>query len=186
MESFNFIFRYKLKTILAKVVLVSFVYSTFGFLAVHPILSTYYKYLGIEEANNPSNEELVELLIFDKKKIISGELNFRWIHSREFKYNGDMYDIVIKEETEKELIVLVINDTKEEKLEEEFEKRIHKNSTENKHLPLVIKYSLSISEAVQSFRVGFTLEYQSSFDCQINNLYKSIYFDTPSPPPRLV
>ncbi|MCZ7614993.1 MAG: hypothetical protein M5T52_16010 [Ignavibacteriaceae bacterium] len=37
-----------------------------------------------------------------------------------------MYDIVIKEETEKELIVLVINDTKEEKLEEEFEKEFIK------------------------------------------------------------
>jgi hypothetical protein len=97
-----------------------------------------------------------------------------------------MYDIVTKEETDDQLIVYVINDTKEKKLEEEFEKRVHKNSAENKQLPSVIKYSLSISEAVQSIQVNFILEYQSSFDCQMNISYQSAYLDTPSPPPRFV
>ncbi len=98
----------------------------------------------------PSKEEMIELLIFNKEDILEGKIDFRWIHSREFKYKGDMYDIVTKEETDKQLIVYVINDTKEKKLEEEFEKRVHKNSTEDKQLPSVIKYSLSISEPVQS------------------------------------
>ena len=71
----------------------------------------------------PSEEEMIELLIFNKEDIEKGRLDFKWIHSREFKYNGDMYDIVTKEETDEQLIVHVINDTKEKKLEEEFEKR---------------------------------------------------------------
>lgn len=146
----------------------------------------YYKYLGMMRTDMPSEEEMIELLIFDKEDIKNGKMDFRWIHSREFKYNGDMYDIVTKEETEDLLIVYVINDTKEKKLEEEFEKRVHKNSTENKHLPSVIKYSLSISEAVQSIQVNFILEFQSSFDSPLNISYKSAYLDTPSPPPRFV
>jgi hypothetical protein len=176
----------KLKKIISIFILSLFVYNTIGFLAIHPFISMYYKYLGMLRADMPSEEEMIELLIFNKEDIQKGRIDFRWIHSREFKYNGDMYDIVTKKEANDRLIVYVINDTKEKKLEEEFEKRVHKNSIENKHLPSVIKYSSSISEPVQSNRVSFTLEYQSSFDCQLNNTYNSLYLDIPSPPPRLV
>ena len=86
----------------------------------------------MQQADKPSKGELIEFLVFDKDDILNGKVNFRWIHSREFKYNGDMYDIVKKEETDKQLIVHCINDTKEKKLEEEFEKRVHKNSLEDK------------------------------------------------------
>jgi len=134
----------------------------------------------------PSEEEMIELLIFNKEDLENNKIDFRWIHSREFKYNDDMYDIVKKEETDKQLIVYVINDTKEKKLEEEFAKRLHKNSSENKHLPSMIKYSSSISEPVQSNQVSFILEYQSSFDCRQYNSYNSLYLDIPSPPPRIV
>lgn len=175
-----------MKKILSIFILSLFIYNSIGFLAVHPFLSMYYKYLGMMRTDMPSEEEMIELLIFNKEDIKIGKIDFRWIHSREFKYNGDMYDIVTKEETDDQLIVYVINDTKEKKLEEEFDKRVHKNSTENKHLPSVIKYSLSISEAVQSIQVNFILEYQSSFDCPLNISYKSAYLDTPSPPPRFV
>jgi hypothetical protein len=97
-----------------------------------------------------------------------------------------MYDIVTKEETDEQLIVHVINDTKEKKLEEEFEKRVHKNSTENKHLPSIIKYSSSISEPVQSENAGTTPVCESKLNYWLNEFYRSIQPDIPSPPPRLV
>ena len=127
----------------------------------------------------PSEEEMIELLVFNKEDIEKGRLDFKWIHSREFKYNGDMYDIVTKEETDEQLIVHVINDTKEKKLEEEFEKRVHKNSTENKHLP-------SISEPVQSEQIEIMLACNSVFSYWRTDSYKSLHPDIPSPPPRLV
>ena len=137
-------------------------------------------------AEMPSEEEMIELLVFNKEDIEKGRLDFKWIHSREFKYNGDMYDIVTKEETEEQLIVHVINDTKEKKLEEEFEKRVHKNSTENKHIPSIIKYSSSISEPVQSEQIEIILAYNSVFSYWRTDSYKSLHTDIPSPPPRLV
>jgi hypothetical protein len=146
----------------------------------------YYKYLGMQRADMPSEEEMIELLVFNKEDIEKGRLDFKWIHSREFKYNGDMYDIVTKEETDEQLIVHVINDTKEKKLEEEFEKRVHKNSTENKHLPSIIKYSSSISEPVQSEQIEIIIAYNSVFSYWRTDLYKSLHTDIPSPPPRLV
>jgi len=145
----------------------------------------HYKYLGIMRADMPSKEEMIELLVFNKEDIEKGRLDFKWIHSREFKYNGDMYDIVTKEETEEQLIVYVINDTKEKRLEEEFEKRVHKNSTENKHIPSIIKYSSSISEPVQSEQIEIRLALKSVFSYWRTDSYKSLHTDIPSPPPRL-
>lgn len=146
----------------------------------------YYKHLGMMSANMPSKEEMIELLIFNKEEIENGKIDFRWIHSREFKFNGNMYDIVTREETSEQLIVYVINDTKEKMMEEEFQKRVHQNSTENKNLPSIIKYSPSISEAAQLIYINFAIEYQLSFDCRLNNSYKSFYLEIPSPPPRFV
>jgi hypothetical protein len=162
-----------------------FLYNTIGFLAIHPFMSMYYKYLGMLRADMPSEEEMIELLIFNKEDIENNKIDFRWIHSREFKYNGNMYDIVTKEETDKQLIVYVINDTKEKKLEEEFEKRVHKNSTEDKQIPSVIKYSLSISEPVQQEQIGVALVNETVFNYWRTDSYKSLYLDIPSPPPRL-
>jgi hypothetical protein len=173
------------KRIATILLLTLFVYNTIGFLAIHPFLSMYYKYLGMMLADMPSEEEMIELLVFNKEDIEKGRLDFKWIHSREFKYNGDMYDIVSKEETEEQLIVHVINDTKEKKLEEEFEKRIHKNSTENKHIPSIIKYSSSISEPVQSEQIEIRLALKSVFSYWRTDSYKSLHTDIPSPPPRL-
>ena len=153
-------------------------------MAVHPILSIYYKYVGMEQANKPPKEEMIELLIFNKNDIQEGKIDFRWIHSREFKYNGDMYDIVKKEETDKQLFFYCINDTKEKKLEEEFEKRVHKNSLENKQRPASNNF-VSISEPVQPEKTGNSLACESTFSFWLTEFYQSLNLDIPSPPPRL-
>lgn len=140
----------------------------------------------MQRAEKPAEEEMIEMLVFNKEDILEGKIDFRWIHSREFKYNGDMYDIVKKEENDKQLIVYCINDTKEKKLEEEFEKKVHKNSTDDKHFPSIIKYNISISEPVQSEQIANTIECDSVFSYWWTDSYKSLFLDTPSPPPRLV
>ena len=149
-------------------------------------MSMYYKYLGMQRADMPSEEEMIELLIFNKEDIEKGRIDFRWIHSREFKYNGDMYDIVEKKETDEQLIVYCINDTKEKKLEEEFEKRVHRNSTEEKQRPSINNYNfVSLSEPVQSENAGTTPVCKSKLNYWLNEFYRSIQPDIPSPPPRL-
>jgi hypothetical protein len=146
----------------------------------------YYKYVGMQRADMPSEEEMIELLVFNKEDIEKGRIDFRWIHSREFKYNGDMYDIVEKKETDEQLIVTCINDTKEKKLEEEFEKRVHRNSTEEKQRPSTNNYNfVSLSEPVQSENAGTTPVCESKLNYWLNEFYRSIQPDIPSPPPRL-
>jgi hypothetical protein len=163
-----------------------FIYNTIGFLAIQPLLLTYYKHLGRQRADRPSKEEMIERLIFSKEDILEGKIDFRWIDSREFKYNGDMYDIVKKDENDKQLIVYCINDTKEKKLEEEFEKRVHKNSSEDKHHPTTNNYNfVSLSEPVQLEKIGIALVYKTLFSYWWTDSYKSLNLDIHSPPPRL-
>ena len=164
-----------------------FVFNTIGFLAIHPFMSMYYKYLGMEQADKPSKEEMVELLIFNKEDIQKGKIDFKWIHSREFKYNGDMYDIVKKEESDKQLMVQCINDTKEKKLEEEFEKRVHKNSSEDKRLPSGKNIlNILLFEPIRSEQIRNDLVYEQSFNNWRTDFYQSTFLDIPSPPPRFV
>jgi len=142
--------------------------------------------MGMLRADMPSEEEMIELLIFNKEDIENYKIDFRWIHSREFKYNGDMYDIVTQEETDKQLIVYVINDTKEKKLEEEFEKRVHKNSSEDKQHPTTNNNNfVSLSEPVQSEQIGIALVYKAVFSYWWIDSYKSFHLDIHSPPPRI-
>lgn len=135
----------------------------------------------------PSEEEMIELLIFNKEDIEKGRIDFRWIHSREFKYNGDMYDIVNKEETDDQLIVYVINDTKEKKLEEEFENKIHKNSSEDKQRPTTNNFHfVSLSEPVQTEQPGIIQVDELLFRYLWTDSYKSLHLEIHSPPPRLI
>jgi len=55
----------------------------------------------MKEAEEFADVEEIQILVFDKSDIQNSIVDFRWIHSNEFKYNGDMYDIVKKEENEK-------------------------------------------------------------------------------------
>ena len=141
----------------------------------------------MQQANKPSKEELVELLVFNKEDLLGQKIDFRWIHSREFKFNGDMYDIVKKEENVKQLFLYCINDTKEKKLEEEFEKVIHKNSTENKQRPVTYHhFNILFSEPIQSEKNSIALVYECELYYWRTDSYNSPYLEIPSPPPRIV
>jgi hypothetical protein len=179
--------RLNLKRFISILLLFFFIYNSIGFLAIYPILSAYYKYLGMQEAKMPSKEEMIELLVFNKEDILNQKINFKWIHSREFRYNGDMYDIVKKEENETQLIVYCINDTKEKRFEDEFEKRVHQNTSENKQRPSAnFQINILLSEAVQNENMSTELLPEYIFREQLIFGYKSHHLEIPSPPPRFV
>lgn len=164
-----------------------FVYNTIGFLALHPLLSIYYKHLGKLRADKHQGAELVEILTFYKEDIINRKINFSWIHSREFRYNGDLYDIAKKQETDEKLILYCINDTKEKQLEEEFKKKVDHNSRENKnHQTTGSHISSLISEPACEEEISLNLDYECNYINRLTDFYKSFNIEIPSPPPRLV
>jgi hypothetical protein len=147
----------------------------------------YYKHLGMQQTENPSDEELIEILVLNKEDINARRIDFKWIHSHEFKYNGEMYDVVKKKEAGKQIFLYCINDTKEKELEREFENRVHSNSKDDKQRPTTNNYNfVSLSEPVQSEEIGIALVYECKFNYWHTDSYNSPHLEIPSPPPRIV
>ncbi|MBT8378492.1 MAG: hypothetical protein KJN64_04625 [Ignavibacteria bacterium] len=146
----------------------------------------YYKNIGMEQVKESFEDELVEILVFNKEDILNNNINFKWIHSHEFKYNGEMYDIVKKEEKGDQLTLHCINDKNEKKLEEEFAKRVEENSSNSKQRQKTNHFNVLISEPVKHELVNFNLCGKNIFNICQSNFYNSLYSEIPSPPPRLV
>jgi len=183
--------------------------SSFGFVLLQPLLISYYKYLGMKRAGffvesgfqnpidstesidgfygiyRPSEEELIEFVIFNKDDIKYKRINFQWIHSKEYRYNGDMYDIVEKSEDDSLFYFYVINDTKEKELEEKFNKKVEQNSTDskqnkNENNTLKILYS----ELLKSLKIIPDDNSGLKPNLVFTNYYISAWQDVSTPPPR--
>ena len=174
-----------LKKSISILILSLFIYNIFGFFALYPFLSFYYKNLGMQKTGEHSDEEVIELLIFNKEDIVENRIEFKWIHSREFKYNGEMYDIVKKEERDNKLFLYCINDKKEKKLEEEFEKKIQDNSSNSKHRQLSNQFNILLSEPFQAEKLSFAPVHDFRPKVARSDFYNSVQLDIPSPPPRI-
>jgi hypothetical protein len=146
----------------------------------------YYKNLGVRKTEKCPEEGIAELLVFSKEAIKNNKIDFRWIHSREFKYNGEMYDIVKKEEDSSHLFLYCIHDEKEKLLEEEFARKVNDNSRNNKRYHGSNHFNISLSEAVQEEKSDLTPFCEFSFKNFLPEKYISIHLDVPSPPPRSV
>jgi len=163
-----------------------FLYSTVGFLAVHPFLSNYYKELGIREVKEITDTDEIQILVFNKWDIQNSKIDFNWIHSDEFKYNGDMYDIVKKEENENQLILYCLNDSKETKLEKDFECEFDNNTTNKKQNSGDNNPFKTInSEAAGETATNASDVKKMSYGFNYIKNYIPICTEIPSPPPKL-
>uniref|UniRef100_A0A832DJC6 Uncharacterized protein n=1 Tax=Ignavibacterium album TaxID=591197 RepID=A0A832DJC6_9BACT len=77
------------------------------------------KYIIKALDNNEYDKEII-LLTISKKDIAEGKVSFQWIHSREFRFNGNMYDIKKNLSDEDSLRVYCYFDEKENLLEQLF------------------------------------------------------------------
>jgi len=175
-----------LKKAVSILILSVFLYNTIGFLAIHTFLSNHYKERGMREAEEFADVEEIQILIFDKSDIQNSIVDFRWIHLNEFKYNGDMYDIVKKEENENQLILYCLNDTKETKLEKDFERELDNNTTNKKqnsgdNNPFKTLNSEAATETALNSSDVKKINYGFNY---IKN-YVPVCTEIPSPPPKL-
>lgn len=138
----------------------------------------------MNEAANPP-EELIELIILNKEDILSGKINYQRIHSREFRLNGSMYDIVKEVDRDSVIYFYCINDKKEEALEKEFHKRVDENTANKKQRtndnnPL----KTLISEPVCYLTIKQTDTETLTFKFQYEGSYLPVWGDILTPPPK--
>ena len=162
-----------------------FIYNTFGFLLLHPFLKEQIKESGMNKVENPAEHDLIEKIVLIKDDILYGRINYRRIHSKEFRLDGKMYDVIEEKETYTQLIIYCINDENEEEYEKYFESKSEDNSDNKKrnsrsnHL-----FKILISEAADYVTYNYFSKYHSTSGSYYLNSYISSWQEIPSPPPK--
>jgi len=116
-------------------IVVVFIYNTFGFLLTQPLLSSYFEYIGTLKAENPSEEDKIELIILKKEDIRLNKNNFKKIGSKEFLLNEKYFDIVKQEDRDSLIYFFCISDERENALEKDLRDRVDENSLNKKQKP---------------------------------------------------
>jgi hypothetical protein len=164
-----------------------FIYNTFGFLFIQPLLSIYFQHIGIQKAAEPSKEDTIELIVLKKDDIFLKKINFERIGSREFKLNNSMFDIYKEVEQDSFIYFYCISDEKEEELENEFQKRVEENATNKKQNPKDNNpYKILFSELVRYSNLNQMNPCPSVYKCYDKQMYFQICEDIPTPPPRSI
>jgi heat shock protein HspQ len=128
--------------------------------------------------------ELVKF-VFSGKEDIKDNGKFIIVHEKEFIYEGEFYDIVKKEIKKDSTIYYCVNDKEETKLVENLREYQNKNSEDDKantnpELKNFLKYYLNNSHYYIASLNDF-----GTFLRDVQNTYKPIIIETPTPPPKL-
>ncbi len=165
-------------------IVIVFIYNTFGFLLIQPLLSSYFEYIGTLKAENPSEEDKIELIILNEEDIGSNENNFKKMRPKEFQLNEKYFDIVKQEDRDFLIYFYWISDELENALEKERQDRFDENSLNKKEIPPENNQSNTVYSGPVCYLAP---ELQGSI--YINNTsvhYLQICRDIPTPPPQLI
>ncbi len=130
---------------------------------------------------NTPDAELKTLVIAKNK--LNSENGFKYIHSKEFKYLGEMYDIVRKFESKDSIKFVCIHDKDETALINNFVKycKDDKNSSPIKRKINILNLDYYIITDYNVNYISFSL---FLFDIESDN-YNSFHPQIASPPPEL-
>ena len=164
-----------------------FIYNTFGFLLTQPLLSSYFEYIGTLKAENPSEEDKIELIILKKEDIRSNKYNFKEIGLKEIRLNEKYFDIVKQEDRDSLIYFYCINDERENALEKDLQDRVDENSSNKKQAPSDNNHPNNVySEPVYYLTLDQTDSPGSIYKSNKSVFYFQSCRDIPTPPPRLI
>lgn len=177
----------RIKRIATIFIVVVFIYNTFGFLLLQPLLLKYFEYIGTLAAENPSEEDKIELIILNKEDISANKNNFKKIGSKEFQLNEKYFDIVKQEDRDSLIYFYCISDEMENALEKDLRDRIDENSLNKRQKPSNNNQLNSVySEAVCYLILNQSNSPGSTYRSNKSVHYLQISEDIPTPPPRLI
>ncbi len=165
-----------------------FLSNTIGLIIIFNQIKNYHKRNIKFLISKNSFEQVIEQLSFSKEALNKGEYNLKFIDDHEFKYNGKMYDIISKFETEDSVFYRCINDSKEEELEKAFVEFVV-NNNHRQDLPLPIKQILNFLNIELFTLTGKSDLFFTEFTFyKIDRADKILinYKDILTPPPRII
>lgn len=122
-------------------------------------------------------------LAFHTQSLEQGKYPLQWIHDREFRYAGGMYDIVRSHTTGDSTYYLCVNDVQEEVLFADLDSHVQREMGSQSGRLDAFKDVFKESFA-GGHLVSIVLPLQMTCPDQIPDMYESIVLDITSPPPR--
>lgn len=127
-------------------------------------------------------------LVFMKLSLSESQEKLKWEHSKEFEYNGEMYDVVNKRIEGDSILFWLWWDNKETLLNKKLDRSfagIWENNDKNKRQK---KYLVDFSKTL-FFETPFSLQFSRCYSidklgCVFAFSLPHLSLDTPSPPPK--
>lgn len=176
------------KKVTAVIAALILIYNTSGYVIVYQqliMLTKYSNHLSIEKKQV---KEKIILLSFLKSDIENKTIDFIWKHSREFKFNGSMYDIVERIDSADSVHFYCFLDKKENKLKADFNKHFEhnkgdqKNNSKGRTIAAQQLTDLFHSQLTSTEPVCFRQKYSS----YLETTYQGNEPEIPSPPPKYI
>jgi hypothetical protein len=156
-----------------------------GFIVIHPFILIYYKSLGLFEAEHSSNNRSVELIVLSKEDILSKKMKYERIGSKEFRLNGNLYDIVKEIKRDSYIFLYCINDIRENSLFSELFKKIDDNVANRKQRNNTHNiFKKSITEPVSYLTINETENVQLTYNNHNEKKYSFVWKEVITPPPQ--
>jgi hypothetical protein len=159
--------------------IIIFVFNISGYYLLFHILQDNIKNEIEIKKREGVKEKYLSLIIIP----ISKASDISWIETnKEFKYKGNMYDVVKKSIVKDKIYLYCINDTKEKQLIENYNKNHPSKTEKEKRERINISYQFLIPQVlIIHERISKKLKFtQDDFK------YKSCFLLIPSPPPKFV
>lgn len=173
-----------MKRIVSILLILLLLYNAFGFLFSYFHLKKTFKKEALEKIDNFLSEEELITLGFSNAEL---EEKVYFVHSREFIYNNEMYDIFKTEERNDSVFFRCICDKNETFLEKSFSIYFNTESKPNAKHPYIFNILRNI--ILTGLLPNFDFELYNFVTEYTYNFYAftiSIFLDKDTPPPRYI
>lgn len=177
-----------MKKLLSILLLLLLIFQSLGVISIFKFQELRLKKIVKQRIKNgiPKSEHLN--FSFHLQYLNNNNLDLKFIHSKEFSFKGEMYDVLFQREIGDSIHFTVIHDPKETGLFANLDKIIQQekeNNSENKKLNEKIKNLIALNYINNNseIKINIVSEMIEYFD--LNEIYLNPFISINSPPPKL-
>ncbi len=174
-----------MKRAIAIVILSLYLYNFVGYLALFAFLQYRVRADMKTKIKSSVPESELVLLAFPSQALEEGSCALQWLDDHEFRYDGNMYDIVGVHLRADSTFFLCLNDTQEEKLFEDLDLHVQRQMANSGQLDKLDAFkdvfSHSLAPSTATLR---NPDVRGVVPNSFAEHYRSIHPDTPFHPPR--
>ncbi len=173
-----------LRKLISAALISALIFNSAGFL----FLFFYAKKLAKEDAERLLKQNPPKELIVNFEFSASDLDKIQWIHEKEFRYQGMMFDVLRKEKIGEKLVVHCINDKKEEKLFDNLTNCVDSQTQDKVPLKNILKliYSFLVSGIYQDNLFDLFDKIKRSFEFNDEFKPNQTIMEIPTPPPNFL